>query len=170
MLDAPRVAAQGDPMRALEGVLPKGFRDVLRAARYNSEGITTRKGERIDGGKDPSGYESVMTALGVGSSRTAEVYERRNAVQGENRRVTRERARLMREWRQASGEDRADVQREIQRFNQGIPAEGREFRITRANLLASQREATRRTRESGGEDYLPRNRRFLRQEGEFAND
>ena len=175
-LSVPKALGDAQPgaagtLRAVEPAMPKGIRDIFRAVRFENEGITTTKGERLDGGRDRSGFETVMTALGIGSSRDAEAYERRDAVQGANRRYTQERTRLMREWRQADpGEGREAAWQRIQRFNATIPPEGREFRVTRANLQASLREATRRERESGGRDYLPRNRRWLEAEGEFAND
>lgn len=159
----------GDYGRALEGVLPKGFRDTLKAMRIADEGITTKRGERIDGGRTLDASEMVMQALGFTPASIAEVYERRNAVQGAARRLNTERVDLMRRWRQADPEDRPAIWERIQAWNQRIPPEGREARITRANLIASMNEARRRLRESGSEDYLPRGREYLRREGEFAN-
>lgn len=162
-------AMDGDYGRALEGVTPKGIRDGLRTARFLEDGITTRRGERIDGNREFDTSEIVMMALGFTPAAVAETYERRDAVQGAARTFNAQRVQLMRQWRQAEPTDRADVWARIQAWNQDIPPEGRDARITRANLIQSLNEANRRARASGGEDYLPPNREFLRREGAYTN-
>lgn len=169
MLSAPKQIAEGQGRRAMEDLLPKGVRDAFRASRIANEGVTTRRGERIDSGRDPDAVETLVQALGFTPAYQAEVYERRNAVQSANRQLTQERTRLMRQWRQADPGDRSDAWERIVAWNERLGTEGREARITRANLISSLREATRRTQASGQADYLPANREFLRRRGEFAN-
>lgn len=170
MLQAPRLIADGDYGKAAEAVLPKGLRDVAKAMRFAEEGITTRKGERIDGGRAQNAWEVGLQALGFQPGSTGEVYERRNAVQGEYRRLNTERTDLMREWRQAKPAERAAIWRDqIQPWNQNLPAEGRQARITMDSLLRSLTETQRRAKASGQQDYLPRGYEWVRREGRFAN-
>jgi len=158
-----------DYTKAIEGLLPKGFRDPLRAWRVSEEGVTTRRGERIDEGRQATAGETAVQALGFTPAAQAEVYERRNAVQGLNRKMTAERSDLMRKWRQAEPEGRQRIWREIVEWNQKLEPGMRGFRVTRENLIQSLAESRRRERSSQQGDYLPRGREGLRREGEFAN-
>lgn len=168
-LSVPGQIANEEWGKAMEAALPKGIADVLKATRISEEGITTRRGERIDANREVPMTETLMQALGLTPAATAETYERRNAVQGASRRISTERNELLRKWRQAEPAERTRIWREnILPWNDGLPGELRSTRITMQNLQASLREATRRERESGGEDYLPRNRAALREEGRFA--
>jgi hypothetical protein len=158
-----------DYTKAVEGILPKGFRDPLRAWRIAEEGVTTRRGERIDEGRQATGFETAVQAIGFTPAAQAEIYERRNAVQGKNREMSSERTDLMRKWRQATPEGRQRIWESIVEWNQKLEPGQRGFRITRENLIQSMQEARRRQRSSGQGDYLPRGREGLRERGEFAN-
>lgn len=168
-LGAPAQMAKGDYGRAAEALLPKGARDAIKAMRFNEEGITTKRGERIDSNREFTAGDAIMQGLGFTPAAVAETYERRNAVQGASRRFNNERVGLLRDWRQAKPGDRGDVWTRVQEWNQALPPEGRKERITRANLIASEQEAKRRAKASGGADYLPKGREWMRREGEFAN-
>jgi hypothetical protein len=168
-LGAPAQLANGDLGRAGEALVPKGARDVMKAMRFSEEGVTTKKGERIDEGREFSVGDAIIQGLGFTPAWTAEVYERRQAVQGANRRLTTERSEMIRNWRQAKPEQRAEQWQRVMEWNQKLPAELRSERITRANLIASEQEAKRRAKASGGADYLPKGREALRKEGDFAN-
>ena len=158
-----------DYTKAVEGILPKGFRDPLRAWRVAEDGVTTRRGERIDEGRQATPFETAIQAAGFTPAAQAEIYERRNAVQGKNREMSSERMDLMRKWRQASPDGRQRIWESIVEWNQKLEPGQRGFRITRENLIQSMQEARRRERSSGQGDYLPRGREGLRERGEFAN-
>lgn len=158
-----------DYTKAVEGILPKGFRDPLRAWRVAEDGVTTRRGERIDEGRQATPFETAIQAAGFTPAAQAEVYERRNAVQGKNREMASERTDLMRKWRQATPEGRQRIWDSIVKWNQELAPGERGFRITRENLIQSMQEARRRERASGQGDYLPRGREGLRERGDFAN-
>lgn len=168
-LSAPSLVAKGDYGKAAEALLPKGARDAIKAMRFSEEGITTKRGERIDSNREFDAGDAIMQGLGFTPAAVAETYERRNAVQGASRRFNNERVGLLRDWRQAKPGDRSDVWTRVQEWNQALPPEGRKERITRANLIASEQEAKRRAKASGGADYLPKGREWMRREGEFAN-
>lgn len=158
-----------DYTKAVEGMLPKGFRDPLRAWRMAEEGVTTRRGERIDEGRQLTAGETAAQALGFQPASVAEVYERRNAVQGLNRRLSSERSDLMMKWRQAEPASRAAIWQDIVEWNQKLEPGMRGFRVTRENLIQSLAESRRRAQTSGQGDYVPRGREGVRREGEFAN-
>lgn len=158
-----------DYTKAVEGMLPKGFRDPLRAWRIAEEGLTTRRGERIDEGRQATAGEVATQALGFQPAAQAETYERRNAVQGLNRRLSSERSNLMMKWRQAEPASRAAIWQDIVEWNQKLEPGMRGFRVTRENLIQSLAESRRRAQTSGQGDYVPRGREGVRREGEFAN-
>jgi hypothetical protein len=158
-----------DYTKAVEGMLPKGFRDPLRAWRVAEEGLTTRRGERIDEGRQATTGETIIQALGFTPAAQVEVYERRNAVQGLNRRLTSERSDLMQKWRQAEPAGRAAIWQSIVEWNQKLEPGMRGFRVTRENLIQSLAESRRRAQTSGQGDFVPRGREGVRREGEFAN-
>jgi len=158
-----------DYTKAVEGMLPKGFRAPLRAWRTAEVGVTTRRGERIDEGRQLSAGEIAVQALGFQPASVAEVYERRNAVQGLNRRLSSERSNLMMKWRQAEPASRAAIWQDIVEWNQKLEPGMRGFRVTRENLIQSLAESRRRAQTSGQGDYVPRGREGVRREGEFAN-
>lgn len=162
----PSLLADGDYGRAAAAVLPKVFRDAAKAIRLSESGVTTSKGERIDGGVPLGVTEFAMQALGFQPGRVAEVYEERNAVKSAERRFNDSREGLLREYRQAPAEDRGAVWERIRSFNADTPAEGR---ITYANARAALKESARRAQESGQGTYVAKNRRFLQGEGAYAN-
>jgi hypothetical protein len=166
---APSQMAKGDYGRALEAIMPKGVRDLIQTFRFEEEGITTKRGERIDSNREFTTGDAIIKGLGFTPAAVAETYERRNAVQGANRRINNERVALLRDWRQAKPGDRNAVWVRILEWNRELPPDGRAARITRANLIASEQEAKRRARASGGADYLPKGREWIRREGDFAN-
>jgi hypothetical protein len=173
MLSAPARLANGEGSRAIEAAAPKFLRDALKTIRFEREGVTTQRGERIDerrqGESGLDGWEAIVQAIGFTPARVAEIYERRNAVQGANRRLTEDRNRLLREYRQAEPGERGEVWQRIVEWNRSLDPALREARITRDSLIRSMREAERRRVTSGGADYLPRGREALRREGDFAN-
>lgn len=170
-LSAPKLAFSGDYARAAEAVTPKAIRDVIRALRLSEEGVTNRRGERIDGGKDFSTSEAIIQAVGFTPTRVSNIYERRNAVQGELRRFDRKRSELLRALRQAETyEERRKALLAIDDFNRNLSPEQIPARITRDNIRQSMREKMRREREAVDGIYVPRSRRFVLDEGRFGTD
>lgn len=174
VMQVPSMLQRGEYAKATEAVLPKGLRDIVRAMRLESSGITTRRGERIDAGEGFGAWGAAVQAFGFTPGKVAETYERRDAVQGASRRFNNERGALMRRWRDAPPAQRSAIWREIVEWNQGLTrqygAEANRARLTMQALQASLRETERRRAASGQRDYLPRNQEFLRREGRFAND
>lgn len=163
---APGLLWDGDFAGAASAVLPKGIRDVIKAATLADSGVVTKKGERIDNNVPLGVDEAIMQALGLQPARVQEVYEGRNAIKGAERRLNASRTGLLQDYRQAKPDQRGAVWDRIREWNQGQP---REARITFDNARAALRESSRRERESNGGTYVPRNRRFLLEEGRFAN-
>ena len=174
VMQVPSMLQRGEYAKATEAVLPKGLRDIVRAMRLESSGITTRRGERIDAGEGFGAWGAAVQAFGFTPGKVAETYERRDAVQGASRRFNNERGALMRRWRDAPPAQRSAIWREIVEWNQGLTrqygAEANRARLTMQALQDSLRETERRRAASGQRDYLPRNLEFLRREGRFAND
>lgn len=157
-----------DPLRAAEMLVPKGVRDVLKATRFGSEGIQTKRGEQIDPGL--GGGELFWQALGIQPAKVAEMYERRDAIKGAETRLTDRRQRLMRRYADADPSERHEVWTEIREWN---AEQNPDARVTMGQLLRSMQERKRRVRDArdpqAAGTFLPANRRFLYREGEFAD-
>jgi hypothetical protein len=172
-LGAFRHLGDGNYRRALEAILPKQFRDALKATRISDEGITTRRGNRIDGNIDLSIGEAITQTVGFTPGRISRAYETRDQVEGANRRMTKERSELIRRWNQAEpGAARDAVRAEITRWNERLPPElnNHQNRITYATLMRSQQERRRQERQGQGWGALPRGREAFRQEGRSNPD
>lgn len=157
-----------DPMRAAEMLVPKGVRDVIKATRFGDEGIRTQRGEQIDPGLH--GGQLFLQALGIQPAVVAETYERRDAIKSAEKAITDARQRFMRQYADAAPAERQQIWSQIRDWNvDQNPA----ARLTMDQLIRSMQERRRRANEAKKPDaagtFLPENRRYLYQEGAFAN-
>lgn len=114
--------SEGQYLRAAEATTPKWIKDVLRTARYASEGgtVTNRNGEVLIGDVDPLEYTGQL--LGFTPSRLVMTYDRNSALKGYEKEATRRRSTLMNAYWLATRTKDKDGQRaalrKIQVYNQ----------------------------------------------------
>lgn len=126
-------AQQGQLMKAAEAALPKFGRDILRAFRFSSEGLTDATGKEIIGADKMTPWDLFVQSIGVQPGRTAEKYAQRNAINAQKDYDVQRRSRLMQRFNNAQPADRAELLREIAEFSRRNPAAA----ISRSQLLRS---------------------------------
>jgi N12 class adenine-specific DNA methylase len=87
------MVADGQVYRGIETAVPKAMRDILRAGRYQSEGVTTMNGNPIL--EDVAPIEALTQALGFTPARVSERYQTNRFMRNEETRIRDERTRLM---------------------------------------------------------------------------
>jgi hypothetical protein len=126
--------SDGQVAKGLEAFMPKAAKDAAKAIRYSSEGLTDATGKEIIGADKLSPWQLFAQSIGFQPSQVSEAYARRAAIKDAQGYDADRRANLMRRFQNAaSPEDRADIIREITKFNQANPMAG----ISRSQLLKS---------------------------------
>jgi hypothetical protein len=127
--------------RGFEAMLPKFFRDVMKASRYADEGMLDYNGNIIRGKQNFGTGEYAAQVLGLQSAEAARTYEARTAMKGRETKLRDRRKKLMQQWRRKDPKERATFFRNtIVPFNRKNP----EFNITVGKLLSSLKEQRRR--------------------------
>lgn len=137
--------ADGHALRGVEAMVPKAARDVMKAERFQREGVLSLRGDPII--DDPSLLDAWVQALGFTPAPVAEAYERVNAMRRLQARVEERRSRLMADYYRAANEPdprkRAEAViagiGEIAAWNQRFP----DVAITADQLRASFRQRQR---------------------------
>jgi hypothetical protein len=115
--------AKDNPVKAIGGLLPVGFRNILTAAQRTQEGVTTRKGEDVMGAEEFGTAETILKGLGLGeTTQVTNMYDKRSALMASTVPRDEVRDRLLKEAAHARGTSKmADVQSDISAFNQRHP-------------------------------------------------
>ncbi|HHP0484956.1 TPA: PLxRFG domain-containing protein [Vibrio harveyi] len=105
--------SEGQYLRAAEASTPKWIKDVLRTARYASEGgtVTNRNGEVMIGDVDPLEYAGQL--LGFTPSRLVMTYDRNSALKGYEKKATRRRTSLLNAYWLATRTNDKEGQRSV---------------------------------------------------------
>lgn len=125
-----------NPVKAIEKVLPAGFKGVMEAFDQANRGLTDRKGNVLLGADEFGTAEFLARLFNLGTAtNVSNMYDVRNAILEAQSKRDEVRSRLMREYSRArmSGdqESLADTRAMIDAFNARNP---REARITYSNL------------------------------------
>lgn len=114
-------ASDGHYMRAIEDVLPKAAKDILRAYRTGAEGVTTLKGDPIT---DPSMAQAWVQLMGFTPARVAERYEANTRMRNKQERIEGDRRRLINRTVadiKESGAPSPETLARIMELNQAVP-------------------------------------------------
>ncbi len=140
--------------RSVEYIMPKGVRDVMRAMRYNTDGMTDFNGNVIQNADQFGWDDMLIRAVGFSSVTESDTYAgRRYRTQYVTAR--RDHAnRLRNSYHQATGSGKRNRMADIRTYNRSLSrADREEFGIPIASLL--QGAARRKEKESnihhGGE-------------------
>lgn len=164
---AAKALDEGKYGRGLESMLPKMLAAPLKAARYESEGVKSWRGDDL--GVTLSGGDILGTALGFNPSKVAEMHEGRSAIKGREAKLTARREELTNMWMAATLAGDTEMQAEAMgaamRFNQANPS----MAISADSLRRSMQAKLRNQAMIKDGVYLQRRREDLRAEGRFAN-
>lgn len=130
--------AEGNTSKALESVLPKAVKDIMRAYRYADEGVTTRRGVELLKPSDMTPAELFMQGLGFQATKINEQYEADTVARTIERTAEKQKELLSLKFVNAdSAEERKAVMEDVAEYNKRHP----EKRITMSSLLqAKQRQ------------------------------
>lgn len=130
--------AEGNTSKALESVLPKFAKDIMRAYRYADEGVTTRRGVELLKPSDMTPAELFMQGLGFQATKINEQYEADTVARTIERTAEKQKELLSLKFVNAdSAEERKAVMEDVAEYNKRHP----EKRITMSSLLqAKQRQ------------------------------
>jgi len=171
MFEATRYFGQGDFAKGVELSLPKAARDMLRAYRFGTEGVTTARGNTVLGADGIPTGELVAQALGFTPSRIMEQYEARSAIEGAKQALTQRRQGLLRAYSEAQlagdADALADARVAIQAYNT-LRRERNEPLIRAQDMLRSVQERRQFERDLTQGARLRRNERPLAEYGRFA--
>lgn len=158
----------GDWDRAAESMSPKFLRDALRAGRYATEGVQTRRGDQVVPAEDLNTWELVWKAMGMNPDEVGVRYDANNAVKKYERRILDRRSRLMSAYAMASIEKDRDamqnVMGKIRAFNKAQPT----IPINSKSIRASVRNRVRYSKEAEHGVLLNKRLRHLSEVGGFA--
>jgi hypothetical protein len=138
---------KGEWTKGFEAFLPKVGKDVLKAIRYTSEGVTDTRGQVIQNARDLGPSELFMQSIGFSPASTSEVYSRNAARQDAQRLSKDKRQSLINRW--VNSDDRDGLIPDIAEFNKKYPTRA----ITRGDLVkayARRNETQQRLQKFGG--------------------
>lgn len=157
--------ARGNYAKAAEAITPKAIRDIIKAGREGTQGVTSYSGEPL---MDLTPAESIGRLLGFAPARASEMYEGRNAVMNAKTAIDEKRRALLTSAAKARIDGDAAAVREAQEqivaWNKRHP----DSRITPGQIIQSVRNRKQRERNMQDGIVVPKNRNSLREIGRFA--
>lgn len=114
---------KGEYLRGLEAVLPKPFKDTLKAYRFASDGVKTRGGKRLLDQESIGLGEIILTSLGFPPEEVLRASEREFKKRNLSTRISERRGALIRGF--LKGQEAGDTTEAIEdivAFNKRLPA------------------------------------------------
>jgi hypothetical protein len=152
-VDGLGLLANGDYLKGMELVLPKGVGDMIKAYRLGTEGATRRNNDVILPADELGSLELFWQAIGIPPAQMSAMYEKQERVRNVEQRFTDRTSRLKNNYSQAirkgdsaaAAEARADwMKLQEARVRAGLK------RQPLSNLLKAPREQSKRERETAG--------------------
>lgn len=137
---------KGEEYRGIETMMPKMFKDPMKAYRYMTEGAKNMRGDTVT---DVTNSDVIKQALGFTPARIAEQYKINNASYNLQQSIMKERKRIMDDYYKADQEgDEAKVDeliKKIEKYNEKNPEQA----ITARSIIQS-----RKNRDKGAENAV----------------
>jgi len=164
---AAKAFEEGKVGRGFESLLPKMLAAPLKAARYETEGVRSWRGDDL--GVALTGSDILGTALGFNPSRVAEMHEGRNAIKGREDQLMARRDEILNMFNAAviagDSEMQAEALAAATKFSMANPG----MSIRADSLRHSLQTKLRNQAMIKDGVYLSKRRQDLREEGRFAN-
>jgi hypothetical protein len=148
-VDGINTIADGQWIKGLEKLIPiKNAKDMMRAYRYGTEGLTSKNGTPMMGPESFDSWDLALRATGFTPTTESEHYAAQSAVMDAKTAATDVRTRLLRDYALArSGDgDMGDARDKIAEFNDRHPEKG--VRITVANQLSAVQSRLKQAKET----------------------
>ena len=170
IVDGVSMMSHGDWMKGAEKAIPlKLAQNVVKASRYEYEGMSKANGEIILPPDKFSAADIMLRGVGISTATESDYYEGTQAIEKAKAAAKDVRIRLIAKFVQAkmAGEPTADIRSDIQEFNKRHPQKG--VRIDRSSLIKSEQARRRAARErsASGVSTSKANKPYL-SEAEFA--
>lgn len=140
---------QDQTYRGIETLAPKAIKDLMRAYRYQTEGVTTLKGDKLLETVTP--WETFVQALGFTPAALAERYDINNANMNKQKFILGERKKLLDRYARAdkAGDDKAmdRIDGEMDKFSAKYPEQEITEKVKRNSLRT--RERNRENNDAG---------------------
>ena len=154
---------EGQTERAIETMMPSAIRQILKAYRFNEEGVKTPKGYEVVAKEDLDWMDIAMQSIGYApikvSMKQSENFKLKKLEQEREEERTELLKRSVYARRGISDEDPDDIQEDIDAFNKKFPNR----RITTGTIINSDQARRRQERAVDQGLYIanPMNRREL---------
>lgn len=169
--DAAQMFSHGDIGKGTEKILPKFLASPLKAARYATEGMTTRKGNQVMDSDQFSPWDLAYKALGFSPVTETQHYEAQTAKSEVTQAIQDRRNKIIADYARArmSGEGTSDVMEDVRQFNTDHPHN--QVRITQSVLIQAinRRKKERKAADSAGVTFR-KNEKYLRNVDRFATE
>ncbi|WP_343546776.1 PLxRFG domain-containing protein [Sphingobium yanoikuyae] len=139
--------ADGKIYRGVETILPKFAKDLMRSARYMTEGARTLKGDPLIENMDAS--DVLKQALGFTPIELAELYDHNRSKKNKEKRILDQRSEILADFDLAiqQGKDTGPIVARIEKFNKENPDDPVSPRGVRQSMRTRRRM---RERNQGG--------------------
>ena len=169
-LDGVYELGKGHYAKAAEKIIPvKAAQNLIRAYRYETEGLTNRNGEIVIPDEKFSVWDLALRGAGFQPTKESEYYAANQAVEGRKQAVMDTRSRLLRDYAQAvmKGEATDDINEEIAEFNKRNPQQGVRIDYSSKHKAIQARKKMAAERDETGVRLDKLNRHYA-YEGRFA--
>lgn len=140
---------QDQTYRGIETMAPKVIKDLMRAYRYQTEGVTTLKGDKLL--EEVTPWETFVQALGFTPAALAERYEVNNANMNKQKAIMGERKKLLDRYARAdkAGDEKAleRIEKDMDKFSAKYPEQEITEKAIRNSLRS--RERNRENNDAG---------------------
>lgn len=167
IVDGLRKFRDGDVMGGMISAMPRLARDITKAYKLDTTGVTDQRGKVELPAEKISNADVAYQALGFQPSRVSEFREGRAAVQEAQQEAKSEHDRLVQRWLAADAEERQNIRQEINLFNQNPRNLG--FRITQGQLLRDLQQRRKQADAPFGLHLPRKGAAALAEAGAFAN-
>jgi hypothetical protein len=158
-LDSINHFREGDYYRAFEKITPAGVRNVVRTARFGTEGIMDTNGNVLRPSAGMSVGDLAAQAVGITPASAARLYERREAVRQVTNEMSGKRSALLEQYWRAGPDGRGAVRERVREYNARYPSNRIDPDDLRQSLRTRQRQ--QRDIQRGGGAAVPGSRRQL---------
>ena len=152
--NASKLAADDHEWRAVEQIMPKFARDVMKATRYASEGALNTRGLEIVAKEDMNVGHWLMQAAGFSPDKLGLQYDKNSGIKNYENAIKRRKQRLLAAYSLARNDkDKGEMERlwnAMVKFSKANPVQG----ITKKKLARSMKTRDRIRRESNGSIWM----------------
>lgn len=132
---------QDQTYRGIETIAPKVIKDLMRAYRYQTEGVTTLKGDKLL--EEVTPWETFVQALGFTPAALAERYAINSANMNKQNAIMKERKALLDRYARAdkAGDEKAieRIEQDMDKFSARYPEQEITEKVIRSSLRTRER-------------------------------